>query len=405
VELSVKIKKPLIAIMAKCAKSGCDIPLTDLAKTIKCSGFCNRQFHTSCTNVTRNLESILNSTKNLLWFCDPCLHLQKNGFEKITALFNEILKSREQSKIQITELYNKLNSSITKQTCSIENAKSEIINKNEEIKISYAEILKNNEETSLKKNDAVVVVKPKNKNQGAEKTIHDIKSKINPKEIVVNGLMNATDSGIIIKCKKKEDTNKIVKIIEENLSENYEAKIPLRKNPRLKIVGIDEKPADNCEIIETIKKQNEEYFDTSSVIKVITVNEITNKIGKKYYNLIIEVNPNTYNKIMTSENCKMNINWNRCKVFDAIYVRQCLKCCSFDGHNAKDCPNHVVCFKCSGNHKSDSCSMEKFKCINCENANKNLKLNLNTEHSAMSKECEVYKKIVKNKMRSINYSE
>jgi hypothetical protein len=85
--------------MAKCGKIDCEMSLTDLSKTIKCSGFCARHFHNSCVNITRNMETALNSTKNLLWFCDPCMHLYKNGFEKISVLYNEILKSREQNKI------------------------------------------------------------------------------------------------------------------------------------------------------------------------------------------------------------------------------------------------------------------------------------------------------------------
>ncbi len=193
--------------------------------------------------------------------------------------------------------------------------------------------------------------------------------------------------------------------MENDLNEKYDVKIPDTKNPRLKIVGLDEKPEDNSEIIETLKKQNDEFFDNSSEIKVVTVFEMKNMRQKIYYNLIVEVNPKLYNNIMSCEEPKVNFNWNRCKVFDALHVKRCLKCCSLDGHTTKECKNNVVCHKCSGSHKSQDCDKDKLNCINCQNYMKKLKLNLNTEHSVMSKECEVYQRILKSKMRSINYNE
>lgn len=108
----------------------------------------------SCANITRSTEQTLSTTKNLLWFCDPCYHIHKTGFEKISSLYNEILKSREQNKNLMNELYAKLNT-------SIKNSKSEILNKNEEISVSYAEMLKKNDENKTVKKDPVIVIKPK----------------------------------------------------------------------------------------------------------------------------------------------------------------------------------------------------------------------------------------------------
>ncbi len=130
-----------------------------------------------------------------------------------------------------------------------------------------------------------------------------------------------------------------------------------------------------------------------------------NRYQKIYYNLIIEIHPKVFQKLMSTDEPKLNFKWNRCKVFDAIFVKRCLKCGSFEGHTTKDCPHNIMCYKCSGPHKSKDCVSEKLHCINCENHMKKLKLNLNTEHSVMSKECEVYQRILKAKMRSINYGD
>jgi hypothetical protein len=131
--------------MANCGKSDCKQQLSEVEKTIKCAGFCNRIFHSSCAGINRNADSIINSTKNLLWFCDKCLIIHKNSSEQFSALYNEILKSRDQNKALIENLYGRLKNNITNQSVEIEKAKSEILNKNDELKFSYAEALKKND--------------------------------------------------------------------------------------------------------------------------------------------------------------------------------------------------------------------------------------------------------------------
>ncbi len=340
-----------------------------------------------------------------MWFCDICIKVHKSGFEKIPSLYDEIIKSREKNLKLANDLYAKVEKFFNKQNNSIEKAKSEILNKNDELKVTYADLLKNNTEKSEKKSDPVVIIEPKNKNQGVNKTKIDIKNKINPNEISFNGLLNGQDGKVIIKVKNKEDTGKIKNIVENNLSENYTVKIPDQKNPRLKVVGLDNKPESDEEICETLLNQNDEFFEDSNEIKVVTVMEIRNRNKNAYYNVIVEVHPKVYNKIMSIEDVRIKYNWNICKVFDAIHIKRCLKCCSFDGHSTKECKNDLICFICSGKHKSEECTADKPHCINCEKYMKNLKINLNCEHNAMSRECAVYQKMIERKKRTINYSQ
>jgi hypothetical protein len=286
----------------------------------------------------------------------------------------------------------------------IKSAKNEILDKNEVAKASFADVLMNNIDKSCDKKEAVVIIKPKNKKQGNDKTKNDLKNLIDPNVTPINGLINTKDSAIILKCKKKEDVNKIKNTVEFN-SEIYDAEIPVSKSPRIKIVGLSEKPLNNEEIIKTLKKQNYEFFDDSCVIKVVTVLQMKNKKGGEYFNLIIEVNPKTYRKIMAIEDAKINFDFYRCKVFDALHVRRCLKCCSLDGHTAKDCDKEIVCFKCSGNHKSNACTKGVLKCINCDAANRKFNLKLDTAHNALERECPAYQRELKRKAKSIDYFE
>jgi hypothetical protein len=102
---------------------------------------------------------------------------------------------------------------------------------------------------------------------------------------------------------------------------------------------------------------------------------------------------------MAIEDVKVNFDFNRCKVFDALYVRRCLKCCSLDGHTAKGCKKKIVCYKCVGNHKKDACRNETVKCVNCDCANKKYNLKLDT---APDRNCPVFQRELKKRARTIN---
>jgi hypothetical protein len=108
---------------------------------------------------------------------------------------------------------------------------------------------------------------------------------------------------------------------------------------------------------------------------------------------------------MAIEDVRINFDFNRCKVFDALYVRRCLKCCSMHGHAAKDCEKEIVCHQCSGNHKKAACRKEVQKCIDCDNSNKKINLKLDTAHNALDRNCPVYQRELNRRARTINYLE
>jgi hypothetical protein len=140
--------------MATCGKNDCEIPFSDESKTIVCSGFCNVQFHTKCASVSRQTENFLASTKNVLWFCDSCIAIQKSG--SIKYLINEVRKCKEDNRGLAKSLLNSVKQEIDK-------SKNELLSKSDEIQVSYADTLKNWNKKSAPKNDSVVVIKPKDK--------------------------------------------------------------------------------------------------------------------------------------------------------------------------------------------------------------------------------------------------
>ena len=79
-----------------------------------------------------------------------------------------------------------------------------------------------------------------------------------------------------------------------------------------------------------------------------------------------------------------------CRVVDRVHVIQCYNCQSFH-HTSDTCTKVPICVHCSGNHKSEDCSVklsENFvpSCINCSGAGHSC-----VSHKANSLECPIFK--------------
>jgi hypothetical protein len=167
-------------------------------------------------------------------------------------------------------------------------------------------------------------------------------------------------------------------------------------------VGVEDPPKSLEEIKNILIKQNNEIFDNKSDFEVISAVKIEPKNRNCYHNIIIETNGRLYNKIMNVDNPRINFDWNRCKVFDAINIKRCFKCCSYK-HLANECQSESKCFICAGAHFSSECDKKIEKCINCVNRNNLMQTNIDTSHNALSLNCPIYNKILKNRKRNINY--
>ena len=98
-----------------------------------------------------------------------------------------------------------------------------------------------------------------------------------------------------------------------------------------------------------------------------------------------------YNKshIIGLFHVRVNIGWERCRVYDGTVITQCYKCLGYN-HRAAECRNKKVCFKCQRNHKSRDCSKESMnKCFNCIRKHRRLNLGLDENHDR-DRDCSVY---------------
>lgn len=424
-----------------CGKALCNVPLTDKDSFIKCAGFCEKVFHGSCVNLNRNALSLLNSNNNVIWFCNKCVVIQQSGLQNLLKLNDEIKKLKSDNELTIVanykliqeafdERFDRLEEKILKlnknESCC-KDTFSEIIKKSDNNKEVFGkrfdnlekiilepnkkdsccqeavtQILKKSDTNNKKIMDPVLIIKPKDKNQTIEKTKIDLRSKVKADEIKSNGLINASEGGIIVRCKNTEDLEKAKELLEEKMSEEYDVKIPNRKNPRLKIVNVEDCPESLEKIKEILLKQNDDIFVNESEVKIIARLNVTRNRKAKYYSIVIETTGSLYNSIMSKESPTVNFGWSKCRIFDAIHIRRCFNCCSYS-HLKEDCDAEIVCFKCAGQHKSADCNVEEEKCINCTNSNKTLHKDIDVKHNALSFECPVYQRILKLRKRNISY--
>jgi len=270
---------------------------------------------------------------------------------------------------------------------------------------SFAEILKqdNNNVIKNKKTSHVITVYPKNEGMTSEDIKKEIKTKLNPIDlkIGINKIKNISRNGLIIECDSQNDCELLKNEINTKISDDCEAKIPIKKKPKIIVYNVP-KLIDNENIINNIIKQN------NSLNQIINEENIDQNLKFKFslnaknpnlQHLIFETSPEVRKLIINSN--YLNIEWNRCKCADFISIIRCYNCFGF-GHFKRDCTAESHCSHCaSTDHNHQSCNKNYKKCINCEKFNSKIKnpniKPLNTNHDCLNKSCPTYE-FVKNKV-------
>ncbi|XP_031622430.1 uncharacterized protein LOC116340217 [Contarinia nasturtii] len=225
-----------------------------------------------------------------------------------------------------------------------------------------------------------LLIKPKTDNN-IQHTIARMNEKIDVQTVSFKNVIKHRNGTVIIEC---EDDSKFIDLVERignALGDEYSVREIKQANPKVKIIGMSEKPENN-ELIERIKSQNEMLYNAN-----ITVIKITrDHKNSKTFDAIIQIDYENYGKLMQTK--KVNINWDRCIVKEHFSIMRCHKCVGF-GHTKDQCSIDERCGYCSGNHLSNECQSETIGCINCTEANKKMNLGLDTKHNAWSKKCEI----------------
>lgn len=424
---------------------------------IRCSGVCEKIYHcdVKCSGLDQYSAGILETNKFIRFMCDDCVQYihnvdlvlkeiqdgvnkNKQNLAEYKGEFDTALKQNENEIKQLLEaiekqyeerfkkidnaqkiceenvqVINKLCGnddhfeSKNKQMCnSIEEKNAKMCDEIKKAiketsvkqpKMSYASYAKSgNNPTTVPdvKKQVPLIIKPKAK-QGVDKTMEELNKKVNPVDLKITNVENRKSGTIIIQTENNEEREKVKEAIQKEMSEDYEIKVPSPIEMTIAITDMSFKYSET-ELIEKLKTQNPMIKDGE--ISIIRLYEFK-RYNKPVYNAKLKIDNDSYKKVMSAQ--KINIGWERCRVFDGTEILQCFKCKGYN-HKSSECKNEEICLKCHGNHKSAECKKDTIeKCINCVRINNKLNLGLEENHYTMNRECPVYQNKLNMKKRRI----
>lgn len=252
----------------------------------------------------------------------------------------------------------------------------------------------------VKTGGPVVLITPFDSNQKSDTTKEFVKEKINPVENQVSGIRNAAKGAVVVECKDKTASELLKTSAVKSLGDAYKVELPKRRKPKFKLCGMSDKLTDE-QIIDFLIKQNE-CLKKANELKVLKTIEVKDRFKNARYQSIIEVDPESFKKIMNVE--KVYVNWDSCKVFEHLNVVRCYKCLGFN-HYSKECTRKRACKFCAEDHESSTCSSQIQKCINCSYYVQNLKMHLEVNHHAFSADCKVLQRKYSEEKRKVDLAE
>ncbi|KAK9675181.1 hypothetical protein QE152_g40581 [Popillia japonica] len=167
-----------------------------------------------------------------------------------------------------------------------------------------------------KRKQEVIILKPVNENQRSERTQQEIKMKIDPSKLAIGieKINNIGKGGVAISCVNNNSKEKLKTTVEKELGGNYEVIEPKLKKPQMIVTGVELEVInqDNENILKSIIEQNQLHTGESMCSEISIHRKFTNKNKKNYGNVIINVEPEMYRKLMNLG--KINIGWKRCDI-------------------------------------------------------------------------------------------
>lgn len=398
----------------------CKLNVTKIkAPGLQCDGKCKLFYHFGkCSNILpEHLDSI--EKRQVQWKCNKC-KTSRNSliFGRKDSLSEDVFSKAEGSnenvqenlnRIEIDEIkksQNEIKESIQLLITSVEEINNKIgtygklletikemsdrmnvIDKKLELKVtpdankieSYVEIVKRKPAKPL------FIIRPIDAEQTSDKTQDELRNVINPIVSNIRGTRKIKNGAVLVTCEDSSSSRKCQEDIISKLGNKYKVKPVDENKPLLKIIGLYSKMSEE-QLASNICAQNDSC-DENSIIKIIEMKEQRNGITA-----IVETDIKSYENILKIG--RLNIEFERCRVFPYVKITRCFKCQEY-GHIAKFCKkSEHICGKCGEAHKSDECTSETIKCVNCLYAKDVLKINLDIDvnHCSWSFKCPVYER-------------
>lgn len=247
-----------------------------------------------------------------------------------------------------------------------------------------------NEKTyaSATKSNVAVLIKPKNTEQNNMFTKSEILQNINPvtSQLNFSDIKNAK-SGLLIGCENSEDLTKFKQMATDKLSEKYEIRDIGNFNPKIRVVGMNEKYSED-DLVNYVKFQNKYLVSDKFQCKMIEIKPLKKRAD--IFQAVLQIDVQSYNKIMSAGKGKLFVAYDICDVYDVINVKRCFNCSGFS-HFSNQCRDqHPCCPRCAEHHTVKDCKADLLKCINCIRSNNTKKTTLNISHAAWDSACPCY---------------
>lgn len=184
--------------------------------------------------------------------------------------------------------------------------------------------------------------------------------------------------GVVITTTSKEAVGKLQTQLQTRAAfQQLQIKKPKEHLYNVKIIGLDE-DTDIDTLTENMVKQNCLTCEPTD-IKVLKTWK-----GKRGGTVVLALNRRGVKAM--KDKTHVNIGWNRCPVFDHIFLPRCTRCAAH-GHSANVCDGPMRCVWCGREgHHSEECR-NVARCRVCVEERRNT----DQEHPMMSWDCPVYR--------------
>lgn len=389
---------------------------------INCN-LCEKVFHPSCVDMTKAVCEFIINSSNTNWFCDDCAenNVIKNMMHKILSLEKRI----NENSVKLNKIEN--NKQINSNGATVLNSPQP--------RSRLADVLsgimdgatppskttrRDRTNAEYKVNEEPVLVVNSTDETEKKSLLQAVKSNLNPLHDPVTKVRCTASGKVIVHCSSKDAIDSVKKKIADAMKQNVVVSEPKALQPRIRVLAVDAAyvnestvakdderkmiVGENAELINMIRKQNENLIGESSKLNVTEVKK--RKDGK--YNVIMSCDLNTLNKIVQSP--KLRIGWDICFVHEYLNLFRCYHCNQYSDHEAASCPlkdEDPVCPRCSERHSLESCKVKDRKdlcCINCKNFNARNRINNPTDHTVWSERCPILQRKFKQRREKLRYA-
>lgn len=213
------------------------------------------------------------------------------------------------------------------------------------------ELLRRANEVVRKKEEAVLIIKPRNEEEKSksddksEMTKNDIKNNIEISKlgIGVTKMKKVTNGAVVVGCENKVQADKLKEKVEQDLGNRYVIHEPRKKKPKIKIYDVDKEDSDGKQ--EFWRKIEEQNGFKRNMIKGKILHR-TVGTREKGITILAEMDDEASEKLLNLG--KLKIGWKLCKVQEYIGLLRCFKCCGCY-HFGKNCDKKETCGNCWNN--------------------------------------------------------